>query len=302
MSNKAIFYSLKQGFKNIRRNRMFSLASVGTMVACLFLLGVFASILLNVQHILKAVETNVTITVFFKDNIDENRIVEIGKDIGKRPEVEKVKYISAQEAWDQFSKDYLEGDDEIIKGLGNDNPLADSDSYEITLKDIKYQNEIVQYLNNITDIRKVNSSKALTKSLMNINTLVAGASIAVIAILFAVSIFLISNTVTLGIAVRKEEIAIMKLIGATDNFVRGPFIVEGVVIGLAGAVVPLLLIYGLYNAVVGYVTKQFANLSEWLNLLSCGDIFKILIPLCLILGVGIGFFGSFFTVRKHLNV
>ena len=121
-------------------------------------------------------------------------------------------------------------------------------------------------------------------------------------ILLAVSIFLISNTVAIGISVRKEEINIMKYIGATDFFVRSPFVLEGIFIGLIGAVIPLWIIYALYNYALGYVVERFAVLSGFLNFLSVEQVFSFLIPVSLLVGVGIGFLGSMSTVRKHLHV
>ena len=127
-------------------------------------------------------------------------------------------------------------------------------------------------------------------------------SSAIILILLAVSLFLISNTVTIGISVRKEEISIMKYIGATDFFVRAPFVFEGMIIGAVGAGIPLLIIYTIYNNVLNLLTTKFPALTGLLHFVSVGDVFRILIPVSLAIGIGIGFFGSFSTVRKHLRV
>ena len=127
-------------------------------------------------------------------------------------------------------------------------------------------------------------------------------SIAIIIFLLCVSVFLISNTVTIGISVRKEEIAIMKLIGATNSFVKAPFVIEGILIGIIGAVIPLSLLYVLYTKLVGYVSGEFNILTGLLQFLTVEEMFRTLLPVGMILGVGIGFFGSFFTIRKHLKV
>ena len=124
----------------------------------------------------------------------------------------------------------------------------------------------------------------------------------IIFILLAVSIFLISNTVTIGISIRKEEIQIMKYIGATDFFVRAPFVIEGILIGLIGAAIPLLIIYFLYSEAIAYIAERFEMLTQLLQFLPVQTIFDMLLPLCLGLGIGIGFLGSFSTVRKHLSV
>ena len=113
---------------------------------------------------------------------------------------------------------------------------------------------------------------------------------------------MISNTITVGISVRKEEIAIMKLIGATDYFVRAPFVVEGIVIGLIGAAIPLGILYALYGKIVMYISDKFSFISNMMKFLSVNEIFHNLIPVALVLGVGIGFIGSRITIRKHLRV
>ena len=128
------------------------------------------------------------------------------------------------------------------------------------------------------------------------------AAAAVILLLLCVSVFLISNTVTIGIAVRKEEIAIMKLIGATNSFVKAPFVVEGIIIGLIGAAIPLSLLYVLYTRLITFMGDKFNILTGMLQFLPVNDMFRILLPVGVALGVGIGFFGSFFTIRKHLKV
>ena len=300
MSSKAISYSIKEGLKSITRNRMFSLASVGTMVACLFMLSVFICLLLNFNSIVNSAESTVTISVYFSDDIDENRITEIGKDIGNRPEVESVKYKTADEAWTSFAKDYYGDDEDLIASFGDDNPLGESDSYVVTLKDIKDQEEMTKYLNAISGVRYVNSPLNTTDTLLKLNRIISVTSMALIIILLLVSIFLISNTVVVAISVRREEIAIMKLIGATDQFVCGPFIVEGIIIGIVGSIIPLVLLFMLYQLLIHFVQTDLSQMVGWLSLMSTGKVFAVLIPVNLILGTGIGFLGSVLTVRKHL--
>lgn len=134
------------------------------------------------------------------------------------------------------------------------------------------------------------------------NALVAYTSVGIIAILLAVSVFLINNTVMIGISVRKSEIEIMKYIGATDFFVRSPFVIEGILIGLIGSLLPLGLIYVLYKKFIDYVMIEFPSLTGLMQFLPVSEIYRTLLPVCLGLGAGIGFLGSFITVRKHLRV
>ena len=170
------------------------------------------------------------------------------------------------------------------------------------MNDISMQPTLVSYLEGLEGVREVNRSEVMASALTGVNALIAYVSIGIIAILLAVSVFLISNTVTIGISVRKEEITIMKYIGATDYFVRAPFVIEGMLIGAIGALIPLGIIYLLYNKVIEYIEQRFSILTTILAFLPVDAIFKTLLPLSLLIGIGIGFLGSITTVRKHLRV
>lgn len=298
MRISTFFYTIGQGFRNIIRNKWFSLASIATIGACLFLFGLFYAIITNFQHIVKTAEEGVSVTVFFDEGVSDTRIAEIGDIISKRVEVSDVKFVSAQEAWESFKEDYL---GEYADGF-TENPLADSAHYEIYLNDVSLQPALVTYLESIDDIRRINKSEITATTLSGVNALIAYVSIGIIGILFSVSIFLISNTVTIGISVRKEEINIMKYIGATDFFVRSPFVIEGMLIGIIGSLVPLGLIYFIYNNVILYVSERFSMLAQLLSFLPVETIFNTLAPVSIAMGVGIGFLGSIVTVRKHLRV
>lgn len=311
MKISTLLYTIKQGFANIFRNKWYSLASIATISACLFLFGLFYSIVANFQNILKTAEEGVSVTVFFHSEMDnceshvegqipsEQRIEEIGQEIARRAEVSDVQFKSADEAWATFGPDYF-GED-YAEGFP-ENPLAGEDTYEIFLSDVSMQDALVTWLQSMTEVRKVNYSEMTANTLSGLNLLIAYVSMGIIVILLAVSIFLISNTVAIGISVRSEEINIMKYIGATDFFVRAPFVLEGMLIGLIGAAVPLGLIYSVYNYVLNYVVNRFMVLSGFLNFLTAQEVFHFLTPISLGVGVGIGFLGSVSTVRKHLHV
>ena len=292
-------YTFRQGIKNIMRNKMFSLATVATISACVFLFGLFYAVVVNFQNIVRTAQSGVAVTVFFDEGIDDTRIQEIGQEIGKRAEVSRIVFVSAQEAWDSFKDDYL---GEYVDTFGDDNPLSDCANYEIYLNDVSMQDSLVAYLQTVPGIREVHKSANVANALTNVNSLVAYVSLGIIGILLAVSIFLISNTVAIGITVRREEIAIMKLIGATDYVVRAPFVYEGIILGIIGAGIPLALLYYLYDNLVRYVLAKYAVLSSILVFVSADEIFYTLAPISVIMGVGIGFLGSLFTVRRHLRV
>lgn len=300
MKLSTFFYLMKQGLKNIRRNKMFSLASIATMTACIFLFGLFFAIGTNFRHIVKVAEEGVGVTVFFNEDLTQEQIQAIGNEISKRDEVLQMNFVTAEEAWEEYQKVYFKDNPELAEGFKDDNPLAGSSHYEIFLKDVEQQNSLVKYLEGLEGVRRVNHSDVVANTLTDVNMIIAYISVAVIIILLAVAIFLIGNTIAMGIAVRKEEIAIMKLIGATDVFVRAPFIMEGVVIGVVGSAIPLVIIYILYNKVVLFMAEKFSILS--LEFLPVGQIYSYLIPIALMIGLGVGLFGSITTIRKHLKV
>ena len=292
-----------QGLKNIKRNLLFSLASVGTIVACLFLFGIFYGIVVNFEAMMSEMEKSVSITVFFDADATQEQIDNIGEQIRVRDEVNTMDFVSAEDAWKEFSLKMYKGDQEKInQAFGSSNPLQNYASYNITISDVSKQAEFVSFLEGLDGVRKVNSSEVTAENLASINSLVGYASVGVIVILLLVSIFLISNTITIGITIRKEEIAIMKLIGATDFFVRAPFIVEGITIGLVGSAVPCVFLYFMYSMVIEFLVNRFSIFDTWLNFLPRGDVFQTLIPVCLLIGIGIGFVGSMVTTRKHLKV
>lgn len=298
MKVSTLFYVIYQGFRNTIKNKWFTLASVATIAACLFLFGIFYAVIVNFQNIVKTAEEGVSVTVFFEKGTPDERIAEIGDIIRNHTAVASANYISASQAWEEFKVEYLEG---YADGF-TENPLANSMNYEIYLQDVSRQAELVAYLEGIEDVRRVNRSEVTANTLMGVNSLVAYVSIGMIAILLAVSVFLISNTVMIGISVRKDEIAIMKYIGATDFFVRSPFVIEGILIGALGSLVPLGIIYLLYNETLVYIVEHFSVLVKLLAFVPVNEVFHYLVPISLGVGVGIGFIGSYVTVKRHIRV
>ena len=301
MRPSTIWYTLKQGIKNIKRNWMFSLASIITMAACIFLVGVFYSLVTNVDNIAHKVEQEVPITVFFDEGTTDEQMQEVGNLIQARQEVERVEFESGDQAWQNFKDKYFQGSD-AADGFKDDNPLVNSSNYQVYLNQIEKQTELANYIQGLDQVREVNQSEQAANTLGSFNKLVSYASIIIIAILLLISVFLISNTVSVGISVRKEEIGIMKYIGATDAFVRAPFVLEGMVLGVIGAAIPLAALYFLYNTAVEFILTKFNVLTGVVDFIPVWQIYQMLLPIGLLLGIGIGFIGSIWTTRKHLRV
>ena len=302
MRFNTIGYCFKQGFKNIWRNKLFSLASMATMAACIFMFGIFFRIVQNFQHFVREAEEGVAVTVLFDEGTTEDEILEIGQGLTKRDGVSEVVYVSADEAWKSYQEKYFEGNPEVAEAFVDDNPLANSSNLEIYMKDISKQDDLVTYIESLDKVRKVNRSDSVASMLTDFNRLVSYVSVAIIGLLLAVAIFLINNTVAIGISVRREEIGIMRLIGAKNSFIKAPFLIEGIVIGLVGAIFPLILLYFLYNKLITYVGTQFTGLSNVMDFLPAAQLFQTLLPVGMALGVGIGFFGSIVTIQRHLKV
>ena len=297
------FYTLKQGCKNILRNKMFSIASIATMAACIFMFGIFFSVVQNFQSVVKNVESDVMVSVYFNDGVTDDQIQQIGTQIENMKDlVSKTEYVSAEQAWQEYQETYWKDNPEAAETFQNDNPLAGSAHYNVYMKDVSQQAELVTQISAIDGVNKVNESTQAANVLTDFNKLIAYVSVAIIAILICVAVFLISNTVTMGITVRREEIAIMKYIGAKDGFVRAPFVFEGLLIGAIGAVIPLGILYFVYEKAIHYILEKFHLLQNIINFLPVTQVYRTLLPVGILLGVGIGFVGSFFTIRKHLKV
>lgn len=302
MRISSVLYSIKQGLKNIRRNLLFSLASIGTIVSCLFLFGIFYCIIVNFKTAMSDIQNTVTISVFFDKGISEDNISLIGEQIRLRSEVSTMEFISADQAWEQYAKENYDDYRAAMDAFAGDNPLKDSASYKIRLKSLDNQAQFVQYLKELQGVRKVLTSEITADGIAALSTVVSYASIGIIVILLLVSVFLISNTITIGITVRKEEIGIMKLIGATNFFVRAPFIVEGVVIGLVGSLIPLVLVYYMYDNIVKYIIGRYSVVQSLFAFVPVSELFSVLLPVSAGIGIGLGLIGSLLTTRKHLKV
>ncbi len=301
MRISTLWYCIRQGLGSIRKNKLFSLASVGTMAACIFLFCILYSVVVNVQHMVKAMEDTVGVTVFFDEGLSEEEIQAIGDVISARSEVADMRFVSAEEAWESYKEDYFAGMPELAEGFEEDNPLANSASYELYLNDIEDQQEFVEYLESIDGVRQVNYSEIAAQGLSMVNSVVGYVSMGLILILLAVAVFLISNTIAITINARREEIKIMRMIGATNFLIRSPFVVEGIIIGLFGAGIPLVLVYYAYSYAVRFCLSHLSILSRILTLLPVWQVFQVLVPVSLGLGLGIGLFGSWFSIRKHLR-
>lgn len=299
---RRFIYGVREGTKNIFRNKMFSLASLGTIIACVFLLGVFLAVILNVRSTVKQMESSVGISVFFESGVSREQKKQIGKEIRKKEDVATMRYVTAEEAWDTYKEDVFKGNEELLEGFEGKNPLGESDSYEITLKEVKSYKEVTSQLQKIDGVRKVRYSEGAAEGMTKMNVMGTYLAAAIILILMGVSVFLVSNTVSVGVAVREEEIAIMKLIGASNGFVKAPFRAEGIMIGLLGSMIPVAVICIGYEGIITWLNDKFHVVTVFMKFVPIREVVMYLLPLSLLVGLVIGLLGSSITMRKYLKV
>ena len=296
---RTLMYCIKQGFLGVWKNRIYSLASIGTITACLLLIGVFYFVMANFNYMVDSAESMVGITVFFEDGTTEERILEIKQTLQQRVEVADIVYISAEQAWETYKSESLT--EELVATFGSDNPLADSASLEVHLNDVTMQDALVRYTQSLDDVRIVNHSKSIADSFAGVKTLVWVISVGLIVILAGVAVFLIRTTISTGINVRREEISIMSIIGATDFFIRAPFVVEGILIGALGSVLPIGILYFFYGEVIKTIKEQFESIFQSMKFLERNEIMRDFIPLALIFSLGIGLIASYVTARRQIR-
>lgn len=298
INRDTVKYTLGEGLKNLVRNKWYTLASVATIASCLFLFGIFFAISADFQDTVKDAQQNVSVTVFFRSGTTQDQIDALQKTVKRRDDVKRVTFVSADAAWDRFKKEYL-GD---YADSFTENPLSDSANLQIQMKDVSTQASLVKYLQKQDIVREVNYSDITAATLSGANRMIAWISMFIIVLLLAVSIFLISTTVTVGITARREEIQIMKYIGATDLFVGAPFLVEGAVISLVGSLLPIGLVAVFYSRVVSFIAAHFAVVARILHFLPAGTILGRYALPSVLLSVLLGLAVSALTLARHLDV
>ena len=305
MKIRSIRVCLKQGLQGIWRNRLMVLASVCTVSACLFILGIVYCLVANVQQFADDLDDSLGIIAFLSENVSEESVPTLVEQIRDMEGVKEVTYVSADEAWQNF-KESMGFDDQLgedtLAQLDQDNPLANSASLEIYLYEAADQNDFVAQLQTMPQIRSIRYAAETADVLANLSSMITWGGMALILLLVFIAILLISNTIKLSVFVRRTEIGIMKYIGAKDSFVKIPFIVEGMIIGVLGAVLPAILIYFSYGSIVNLVMQQVGTFTQLIHFISANTILIQLIPIFLAVGIVVGVLGSTLSLRKYLKV
>ncbi|AMJ42168.1 permease-like cell division protein FtsX [Anaerotignum propionicum] len=299
MRPSTIKYFLKEGLSGLKKNLLMTVASIVAVMACISIMSFSYCVASNLQHILQQMEDSIGISVFLGGNPTSQEIEEMKTKISKIDHVLDVQYISPGDALEALKKDWG-ADEDIFEGLDEtNNPL--SHSFQITLESIDNQGSVLAALKGIDGIDNIRHGQTETELIMKANKVFNIASILVMLILGVISVMIIMNTIRISVVNRRVEINIMKYVGATDWFIRWPFIIEGVIIGLVGAVIPLLIGMPIYAKVISSLYSYFPVI-KMIQFLLTGDVFIVLFPVALVFGVLLGVIGSVTSIRKHLQV
>lgn len=301
MKIRSIRHYINEAFIGLLRNRLMSFASIMTVASCIFMLSISFCIASNLDGILKQVEGTVGLTVYIERDLSAEKVNELFSKVKTLDNVKNVKYISAEDALNSF-KDDLGEDNQLPAGLEKDNPLPRS--FNIDINEASKQDELVKELEKLIPegIAQIRHQKYIVDVLSAINNGVRIVSIITIIILVIVSVVIITNTIRIAVNNRRVEINIMKYVGATDWFIRWPFIIEGMLIGLIGSALPLGLCMVGYNKILSLFYEKMPMIENIVVFKPGIDIFSTLVPITLILGTSIGTFGSVTSIRKHLKV
>ena len=295
-----INYFLEEGFKNIFRSKMESLSSVTTIFMCMLVIGIMYTTFANVSNTIKSIQDDLSIIAYLDSSVSKTDAEALKKYIETNGNVNEIIYYTKEEALVEYAGK-IENGENLLEQYKDDNPLRDS--LRIKLKDQKDQDGVLAILNESSFVKKIVKPNDAVKFLTKLSKTVNAIGIIFILILVFMSVILIMNTIKLTVTLRKNDIQIMKYIGATDSFVKTPFVVEGIFLGIIGTIIPLILVHLIYTGIYSTVTgNEMDALYSLLSLLSPAQVMGVLIPLTLAIGVGIGTTGSVISVKKFMDV
>lgn len=299
MKYNVLSYLIGEGFKNVLKNKKSTGASLMIMCATMIIFGVFFMIGENINHIMSELEMQQGMQVFIKDEVSEKGVTELGDKIKALSDVNKVEFVSKEDALNQMKEKV--GDKQfLLSGYEENNPFPAS--YIVTLTDLNKSEDVKNIIDDFEGVKDIQLRGNTINALIKIANLVRIVSGAILLLLVVISIFIIANTIKLTVHARRREISIMKYVGATNNFIRWPFIVEGIIIGVISALISIMLLGVSYNLISEkLITTLGANVIN-IDLLTFSDMFTLIIIVYLVLGIGIGTLGSIISMRKYLDV
>lgn len=300
MKFNVINYLIGEGFRNVFKNMKSTISALSTMCLCMLLFGLFFIIGENINHIMNTIEDAQGVTVFFKSAVAEEKVKEYGTQIGNIQGINKVEYVSREQNLNNLKEDYVDFP-EIIEGIEFEQMGA---SYKVTFSDLSRNIEIQNEITNIVgkDLDEITSSNEQIAMLMNIAKGVRIFTLALLIVLVVISLVIIGNTIKLTVHARRKEISIMKYVGATNSFIRWPFIVEGAIIGIVAALISILIIGLAYNGLIPNLAESSVVKQLEITFVTFNQMFNLIIIVYMILGIGIGVIGSMMSMKKYLEV
>lgn len=298
MRYNIISYFIGEGFRNVFKNKKSTFACLGVMCATMLIFGLFFTIGKNITHMVTEIEDAQGMRVFLLNETTDEEIEEIGEKINQIEGVNTTEFVTKEEAYNQMKKK-LGDRQELMGGL---EPTIFSASYFVTLTDLSLNNSVQQKINELEHIKKITSSNETINTLATIGKWIRIVTGVTLIILVIISVFIISNTIKLTVHARRKEISIMKYVGATNNFIRSPFMVEGIIIGLLSGMISILLVSGGYNLITNKIIQSSVTQTIGLSILSFGQMVNQIIAIYIILGVGLGVLGSSISMKKYLDV
>lgn len=300
MRYNVISYLIGEGFKNVFKNTKSTISALTTMCLCMLLFGIFFIIGENINHIMTTIEDAQGMTVFFKSTVEESKIQEYGTKIGNLDGINKAQYVSKEENLNEL-KESFKNDASVLEGLGFEQLGA---SYKVTLSDLSRNVDIQNEIKSIVgeDLDDIRSSNEEISTLMTIGKGVRIFTFALLVVLVAIALVIIGNTIKLTVHARRKEISIMKYVGATNSFIRWPFIVEGAIIGIAAALISILIVGLAYNAMIPNLLETAVVKKLEITFVTFNEMFNLIIIVYLALGIGIGVIGSMMSMKKYLEV
>ena len=295
MKGASLGYLTREGFRNIWVNRMLSLATIVVLISCLIIVGSGSLIFLNINAVLDLIEGQNVVMVYVNDDADDTMTQTLGVQLEAHANVLEVEFVPREEAFQRQIESYGDKAD-ILQGLS---PEILPDAYKVTVKDLEQFDATVEEIKGYENVLQIKENSDLAGKLASIRNAVSYISIGIVAILFFVSLFIVSNTIRITIYNRRLEISIMKAVGATNAFIRWPFMVEGILLGLFSAILGLAIQYGIYSIASIWLTNMLSMLGgEAVNFL---DYIWVIFGIFAFIGVVIGAFGSIISLNKYLK-
>ena len=299
MKYNVLSYLIGEGFRNVLKNKKSTGASLMIMCATMIIFGLFFIIGENINHIMNELEMQQGMQVFIKEEATEKEISELGDKIKALSGVNQVEFVSKEDALKQMKEKV--GDKQfLLSGYDENNPFPAS--YVVTLTDLKESDNVQKEIETFDNIKSIQKRGDTVNALLRVANFVRILSGAILILLVVISIFIIANTIKLTVHARRREISIMKYVGATNNFIRWPFLVEGVIIGIISGLLSVAIIGGAYTGIANQLANtSFLQMANW-KLLNFSDMFNLILVVYLGLGIGIGILGSTISMRKYLQV